>query len=160
MARQTHCKISTTSYLIQHHFNIFLPIEMQRLNTLLILTLASSANGYSLNARRNGHDSKLSTVNDRRVFLGSSVMAGFTFFTSMPAFADADLSMPSEAEQAEMQKAEMEARLRRKAELQKKASKPQTFGESLKGEITKQKSLEKTKQERRDAMCEELGRGC
>ena len=54
----------------------------------------------------------------------------------------------------------MEARLRRKAELQKKASKPQTFGESLKGEKTKQKSLEKTKQERRDAMCEELGRGC
>ena len=103
MARQTHCKISTTSCLIQHHFNIFLPIEMQRLNTLLILTLASSANGYSLNARRNGHDSKLSTVNDRRVFLGSSVMAGFTFFTSMPAFANADLSMPSEAEQAEMQ---------------------------------------------------------
>lgn len=54
----------------------------------------------------------------------------------------------------------MEARLKRKAELQKKKAKPQTFTESLKGEMSKQKDMEKTKQERRDAMCEELGRGC
>jgi hypothetical protein len=59
-----------------------------------------------------------------------------------------------------LQKAEMEARLKRKAELQKKASKPQTFTESLIGEMSKQKDMEKSKQERRDAMCEELGRGC
>lgn len=54
----------------------------------------------------------------------------------------------------------MEARLKKKAELQKKASKPLTFSDSLKGELSKQKDMEKSKQERRDAMCEELGRGC
>lgn len=55
----------------------------------------------------------------------------------------------------------MQARLKKKAELQKKASQPRTFTESLKGEMEKQKEMDKkTKEERRNAMCEELGRGC
>ena len=51
-------------------------------------------------------------------------------------------------------------RLRRKAELQKKGARPASFKESLSQELGKQKGMEKTKMERRNAMCEELGRGC
>jgi hypothetical protein len=51
-------------------------------------------------------------------------------------------------------------RLRRKAELQKKGARPASFKESLSQEMGKQKGMEKTKMERRNAMCEELGRGC
>jgi len=55
----------------------------------------------------------------------------------------------------------MEERLKRKAELQKKGAQPRTFKDSLKGEMTKQSEMKKqTKEERRNAMCEELGRGC
>lgn len=55
----------------------------------------------------------------------------------------------------------MEERLRRKAELQKKMSSPKNFNESLKNEFSKQGDINrKTKEERRNAMCEELGRGC
>lgn len=56
----------------------------------------------------------------------------------------------------------MEERIRRKLELQKKkAAEDSTFAGSLKGELAKQKSLNsKTKEERRAALCEELGRGC
>jgi hypothetical protein len=55
----------------------------------------------------------------------------------------------------------MAERLRRKAELQKQAAAPKTFGESFKSERSKQKELNsQTKEERRNAMCEELGRGC
>ncbi len=54
----------------------------------------------------------------------------------------------------------MAERLRRKAELQKAASKPMTIKESMEVEKKKQNSLQKSKEERRDAMCEELGRGC
>ena len=54
----------------------------------------------------------------------------------------------------------MKERLRIKAELKKKASKPMGYKESMAQEMNKQKSLEKTKDERRIALCEELGRGC
>jgi len=55
----------------------------------------------------------------------------------------------------------MKARLARKAELQRKARQPRTFQESLKGEMEKKKEFKsQTKEERRNAMCEELGRGC
>ena len=55
----------------------------------------------------------------------------------------------------------MKLRLQKKAELQKKVSQPRSFTESLKGEMSKQKDFGgKTKEERRDALCEELGRGC
>ena len=51
-------------------------------------------------------------------------------------------------------------RLRRKAELQKEKSRPASFKDSLAKEKEKQKGLQMSKQERRDALCEELGRGC
>lgn len=55
----------------------------------------------------------------------------------------------------------MAEKLRRKAALQQKAAAPKTFGESFKSEREKQKELgSQTKEERRNAMCEELGRGC
>jgi hypothetical protein len=54
----------------------------------------------------------------------------------------------------------MEAKLKRKAELQKASSKPIGFKENMEAEKRKQDSLLKTKEQRRDAMCEELGRGC
>jgi hypothetical protein len=55
----------------------------------------------------------------------------------------------------------MAARIRRKLELQKEKSAPKTFTESFESERTKQKELKsQTKEERRNAMCEELGRGC
>ncbi len=59
-----------------------------------------------------------------------------------------------------LQKAEMEERIRKKLELQKKASKPTTFTESLQKEKEKKAELVKSKEERRNALCEELGRGC
>ena len=60
-----------------------------------------------------------------------------------------------------MQEAAMAERLRRKAELQKKASQPASFLDSLKTEKAKQEEFSKaTKEDRRNALCEELGRGC
>ena len=55
----------------------------------------------------------------------------------------------------------MAARVQRKIELQKERAKPKTFTESIQKERSKQKNLNsQTKEERRNAMCEELGRGC
>jgi hypothetical protein len=54
----------------------------------------------------------------------------------------------------------MADRLRRKAELQKAASKPTNIKDSMDAEKRKQNDLKKSKEERRNAMCEELGRGC
>jgi hypothetical protein len=59
------------------------------------------------------------------------------------------------------QKADMEARLKLKAELKAKVAQPKTFQESLQNEMQKQKEDKgKTGEARRNAMCEELGRGC
>ena len=58
------------------------------------------------------------------------------------------------------QDAEMQARIKRKLELQKKAARPMSFTESLASEQQKQSALKKSKEEMRQAMCEELGRGC
>ena len=57
-------------------------------------------------------------------------------------------------------KAAMQETLRKKAELQAQARKPMGYAESMEAERRKQKSLEKSKEERRQALCEELGRGC
>jgi len=54
----------------------------------------------------------------------------------------------------------MEDRIRKKREMQKKATRPGTFQESFVKEQDKQKDLKKTKEQIREAMCEELGRGC
>jgi hypothetical protein len=51
--------------------------------------------------------------------------------------------------------------LRRKAELQKQAAAPKGLAESMKAEKEKQGEIKKlSKEERRNALCEELGRGC
>jgi hypothetical protein len=53
------------------------------------------------------------------------------------------------------------AKLAKKAALQKKATSSRKYVEGFKGEQEKQDDMKKqTKQERRDMMCEELGRGC
>jgi hypothetical protein len=57
-------------------------------------------------------------------------------------------------------KAAMSEKLRKKAELQKQARRPMGYADSMEAERNKQKSLQKTKEERRAALCEELGRGC
>lgn len=54
----------------------------------------------------------------------------------------------------------MAERLRKKAELQKKATRPASFAESFKTEQQKQKDLKMSPEERRNRLCEELGRGC
>jgi hypothetical protein len=55
----------------------------------------------------------------------------------------------------------MEERIRRKRELQKKANSPMNFSDNFAKEQEKQKELQKqSKEERRNALCEELGRGC
>lgn len=110
----------------------------------------------------------------RRAFLVASI-AAVTSSTIMPSIslANADgfgtddmveeLEAPS-AEELEKQRqahnAEVNERLRRKAELQKKAAKPMNFGESMKVEKAKQDGLKMSKEDRRNALCEELGRGC
>jgi len=59
------------------------------------------------------------------------------------------------------QEAAMAERLRKKAELQKQNSRPATFQDSLAKEMERKKSLKSmTKEERRNELCETLGRGC
>ena len=52
------------------------------------------------------------------------------------------------------------ARLKKKAELQQEKARPATFQDSFAKEKVKQKNLQMSKEERRNAMCEDLGRGC
>ena len=55
----------------------------------------------------------------------------------------------------------MAERLRRKAALQKKAAQPARFQDAFKREQEKKSEFNtKSKEERREAMCQELGRGC
>jgi hypothetical protein len=54
----------------------------------------------------------------------------------------------------------MAERLRRKAELQQEKSRPARFTDSLAKEKEKQKGLKMSDKERRDELCERLGRGC
>jgi hypothetical protein len=55
----------------------------------------------------------------------------------------------------------MAARVARKRELQKKASRPMDYKESMKAEVGRQTDIKKkSKEEMRIALCEELGRGC
>ncbi|KAL7495338.1 hypothetical protein ACHAWT_004103 [Skeletonema menzelii] len=83
---------------------------------------------------------------------------------SLPGVAAADdaedLAMPTEEEQKAIDEAKLQEKLRRKAELQKQARRPMGYSDSMEAEKRKQQSLQKTKEERRIALCEELGRGC
>lgn len=73
-----------------------------------------------------------------------------------------DLSMPDAPPPLtpEQEAAFQEERLAKKAALQKKSARPLDYKESIEGEKEKQKELKKSGVERRNAMCEELGRGC
>mmetsp|Transcript_7510 Transcript_7510/g.8168 ORF Transcript_7510/g.8168 Transcript_7510/m.8168 type:complete len:141 (+) Transcript_7510:56-478(+) len=109
----------------------------------------------------------LYATEDRRAFFGSAAaafVAGGIMTAPAVVFAEGDsvddLAMPSEEEQKASEKAAMEERLRKKAELQKKAARPQSYGASMAAEKNKQKELQKSQAERRAALCEELGRGC
>jgi len=102
---------------------------------------------------------------DRNSFINSAAASVIGIVVgSEPVWADeevpGDLSMPSPEEQKAKEEADMAERLKRKAELQKKASKPTSYKSSFEAEQGKQQSMKKTKQELRDSMCEELGRGC
>jgi hypothetical protein len=60
-----------------------------------------------------------------------------------------------------IQEEAMAAKLKKKAALQKKATTSRKYVEGFKGEQEKQDEMkQKTKKEKRDMMCEELGRGC
>merc|ERR1712071_159319 len=89
----------------------------------------------------------------RREFIASAFTAtvGPMIFSS-PAFANEDafddLAMPSEEELKKQAEDDMAARLKRKAELQKKSSQPMKYDESMKSERAKQASLKKSKEER------------
>jgi hypothetical protein len=55
----------------------------------------------------------------------------------------------------------MTEKLRREAELRKKAAQPATYSESLKQNFRKKDEMKSlSKEEIRNRMCEELGRGC
>ncbi|GMH74753.1 hypothetical protein TrVE_jg14414 [Triparma verrucosa] len=60
----------------------------------------------------------------------------------------------------EEEKKLVEERLAKKAALQKKTARPLDYKESVESERLKQKELKKSGAEKRNAMCEELGRGC
>ena len=56
---------------------------------------------------------------------------------------------------------DMADRVRRKTELQKKSAAPATYKDSFTREMERKTEMNsKTQVERRNAMCEELGRGC
>uniref|UniRef100_A0A7S4ENB1 Uncharacterized protein n=1 Tax=Pseudo-nitzschia australis TaxID=44445 RepID=A0A7S4ENB1_9STRA len=102
----------------------------------------------------------------RRDFLDAAISttAGLAV-SSLPIIAGAeegadDLAMPSEEEQKKIDADAAAERLRRKAELQKQKSSPINFKDNLAKEREKQKGLQMSKEERRNALCEELGRGC
>jgi hypothetical protein len=55
----------------------------------------------------------------------------------------------------------LKERLRRKAELQKQASQPRSYAESIQAEMARKNTMKNVSpEERRNAMCESLGRGC
>jgi hypothetical protein len=77
---------------------------MQLLTLLFLIVAVSCCSAFSTTERRNQRNSMLAMVNDRRSFLDATALAGYTFFTSMPAFADTDdLSMPTDEEQKDLQ---------------------------------------------------------
>ncbi|KAL7469280.1 hypothetical protein ACHAXS_009541 [Conticribra weissflogii] len=138
---------------------------------LLAVTAAKPIASFTPGIRCDPHRFPLSahriddTTCERAVFLRNSLasIAAVTSFTPQAALADDtvdDLAMPTEEEQKAAEEAAMAERLRKKAELKKQASKPMGYQESMAAEKRKQESLKKTKEERRIALCEELGRGC
>mmetsp|Transcript_23325 Transcript_23325/g.30307 ORF Transcript_23325/g.30307 Transcript_23325/m.30307 type:complete len:152 (-) Transcript_23325:143-598(-) len=97
----------------------------------------------------------------RQAFIAGSLGAlALPFFPSITWAAEGteDLSIEMTPEEIEKE------RIRRKIEAQKastsRASGRKSFSESLEIEKEKQKSMKKTKEQKRRDLCEELGRGC
>eukprot|EP00956_Cyclotella_meneghiniana_P022462 scaffold42555_cov70-Cyclotella_meneghiniana.AAC.3 len=133
---------------------------------ILASTKWQSSSGFAIPSTGVQRSSSLHALNndntscDRLTFLTTIATAAMA--SPLVAYADGgfeDLSMPS-ADEQKAQNAAMEERLRKKAELQAQARRPMGYAESVEAERRKQKGLEKTKEEKRAAMCEELGRGC
>jgi len=110
--------------------------------------------------QKQNNDNGERAVVDRKTFVAN--IAYLSAFSAMvqPSWSDEDLSMPSPEEQKAAEEAELAARLKRKAELQKKKGSKSDFGTSFKAEQDKKKDLKMTNAERRNALCEDLGRGC
>mmetsp|Transcript_14058 Transcript_14058/g.18333 ORF Transcript_14058/g.18333 Transcript_14058/m.18333 type:complete len:138 (+) Transcript_14058:131-544(+) len=132
---------------------------------LLFILSCALANAFAPCADFSVHHQSSALQASRREAFG--ITAGVVFGTgllvgTLPAFADVDdLSTPSEEEQKAAEDAALKAKLKRKAELQKKAARPVGLTNTFKGEMDKQKDFSaQSKSARRDAMCEELGRGC
>mmetsp|Transcript_15740 Transcript_15740/g.19190 ORF Transcript_15740/g.19190 Transcript_15740/m.19190 type:complete len:142 (+) Transcript_15740:265-690(+) len=135
--------------------------------SILLPTISAFVIAPSSTCTQNQQQSTSTTLNandsSRRVFLENSIISASIMGFSLPSIAEDaidDLSMPSDEEVEAQAKADMEDRIRRKRELQKKASRPATFGDSLVKEKEKKAELKKSQDERRIALCEELGRGC
>ena len=76
----------------------------QQLTLLFLIVVVSCSSAFSMAERRNQQNSMLAMVNDQRSFLDATALAGYTFFTSVPAFANTiDLSMPTEEERKDLQ---------------------------------------------------------
>ena len=140
-------------------------------SSILILSLCSAsvntAMAYSMQkptAAANdisvSRKSFLGTCAASFVAVSSSAIAPVFAEESAPTTFEDDLAMPDEEEVRKQTEAEKAERLKRKSELQKQKSRPMDFKESMQNEKDRQNSLVKTKEERRNALCEELGRGC
>merc|ERR1712087_251611 len=94
------------------------------------------------------------SVEDRRGFIVSAIATTMGSMTLVqPSLAEEttfdDLAMPSEEEIKKKEEEEMAARLKRKAELQKKASTPLKFNDSTRNEREKQQTMKKSREEMR-----------
>eukprot|EP00566_Odontella_aurita_P029163 CAMPEP_0113542338 /NCGR_PEP_ID=MMETSP0015_2-20120614/9550_1 /TAXON_ID=2838 /ORGANISM="Odontella" /LENGTH=146 /DNA_ID=CAMNT_0000442381 /DNA_START=246 /DNA_END=686 /DNA_ORIENTATION=+ /assembly_acc=CAM_ASM_000160 len=133
---------------------------------LLLSGRESTAFTSSSTPCRATSSTSLNLIADRRAFVGAAAASAFSVVVpSVPAWAEEegsvdDLAMPSPEEQKAKEDAEIAERLRRKAELQKKMARPTTYRSSFQSEMDKQEGMKKSKEERRNALCEELGRGC
>eukprot|EP00525_Craspedostauros_australis_P008641 CAMPEP_0198134362 /NCGR_PEP_ID=MMETSP1442-20131203/60039_1 /TAXON_ID= /ORGANISM="Craspedostauros australis, Strain CCMP3328" /LENGTH=234 /DNA_ID=CAMNT_0043795505 /DNA_START=610 /DNA_END=1315 /DNA_ORIENTATION=- len=136
------------------------------ITTLLALCCIFAVQGFAPQAKQQQQsrcrNSQLGA--SRRAFVEAAFGAA-AFVAVAPAFAEDssldDLSMPSEAADKAAQDAALAEKLRKKAELQKKAARPATFSASLEGEMQKKKEMSAmSKEEKRNRLCEELGRGC
>mmetsp|Transcript_8054 Transcript_8054/g.10319 ORF Transcript_8054/g.10319 Transcript_8054/m.10319 type:complete len:137 (-) Transcript_8054:297-707(-) len=134
-------------------------LSMQvRVLTVLYLGVVGLVQGYGM--PRSSCTDRRTAISNGLTFLGGTfAVVPTVVIADDDTFAD-DLSMPSEEELKKQRDADMAERLRKKAELQRKASRPMDFKESMKLERERQEGMKKDKAEKRDALCEELGRGC
>mmetsp|Transcript_1090 Transcript_1090/g.1699 ORF Transcript_1090/g.1699 Transcript_1090/m.1699 type:complete len:141 (-) Transcript_1090:3228-3650(-) len=133
----------------------------------LVSALFASSEAFVLPSASSITTTQLSaqTSSSRAEFLRDVAATSIaSVIVSLPGVATADdaedLAMPTAEEQKAQDEAALQEKLRRKAELQKQARRPMGYSDSMEAEKRKQQSLKKTKEEKRNALCEELGRGC